>query len=161
MRRWYVAETKHNAEWLACNQLLAQGFDVCLPTMFVAGRVVLMFPHYVLVRFDATARGVRWRSINGTRGVKALLWGEDPAPLPRDVGEALYLRSPLYDPTAPERRAKTWSPGDRVKAVAGLFVSQCGTVVRSAGDRVKVLIALLGREVEVDIHTEDIARVIG
>jgi transcriptional antiterminator RfaH len=86
--RWYVAQTIARRELFALGELEAQSFRAFCPYVMRTVRHArkartvrsAFFPGYLFVALDL-ARD-RWRSINGTLGVKRLLVDGDGAPLP-------------------------------------------------------------------------------
>ena len=155
--RWYVVESKPQAEALARDQLQNQGFDVLLPT-FIRRRVtahgevdvtVPLFLRYLFVIFAVDA--VRWRSINSTRGVRRIL-GNDPdkpTPLPVGVGERLadeYGGGPKRLDALPGILV-----GSLVRIREGALSERLGRVTESNSARVKVLLFLLGRNTEISL----------
>lgn len=131
--------------------LLRQGFVSFTPTYVLRRSLRCLFPGYVFLFFDIAT--TRWRSINGTRGVKRLLWGESPSPLPVGVGERLHISNPLSDP---DSVMATMLIGQNVEVGQGLWTGQMGRVSSSAGSRVKVLLYLLGGDIELDLHARDV-----
>ena len=77
--KWYVVMTQPCNEEGALRNLTRQGFDAFLPRRWVTKRrpdrfctlLEPLFPRYLFVRLDLELQ--RWRSINGTYGVRRLV----------------------------------------------------------------------------------------
>jgi len=151
-QRWYVAATQSKSEQLAEDHLKRQHFTVMLPWIIdPTGRRELRFPGYILVAFDRDTD--RWRSINGTRGVKALLFGEYPTPLPRDAIAAIPAIE-TFGPFSPS--ARPFDTGDRVRVIDGPFEGHVGTIGLTGVERVQILLSLLSRTVKVYVSPHQI-----
>src|SRR4051812_13020858 len=145
--RWYVVHTQPNAEFKAAARLEEQGFRTFFPRFRQSRRharrtdVVArpVFPRYLFVWLDIGLQ--RWRSVNGTIGVVALVGASDkPTPVPRGVVESLEAtrdKSGFLD-VAPERR---FAPGESVRIVGGAFATALGVFEKmDARERVSVLL---------------------
>lgn len=117
----------------AAGQLRNQGFEVFLPrrmaTVRQARRLLTkpaaLFPGYLFVymRLDA----IRWRSINGTLGVKYILsQDERPAPLQEGFVETLIAHSGAdgHVSYAPDMKV-----GDSVTIMSGPFANEVGELI--------------------------------
>lgn len=154
--RWYVASTQPNNEFLAADQLRAQGFEVFLPTVKRTVRHArrvsevrrAYFPAYLFVALDPDRQP--WRSVNGTRGVRRLVGGaERPAPVPSGLVEALKGQQ---DPDGLLRVAHSFAAGDRVRITDGPFAEFIGVVSGLSGaDRVRVLLDLMSARAPVEL----------
>jgi transcriptional antiterminator RfaH len=151
--RWYVVHTQPQAEPRAVQHLKNQGFDCFLPRITALRRharqvksvLLPLFPRYLFVRFDLDV--MRWRSINGTRGVVGLLTnGRCPVPVPSDAFKALLSR-------CDERGVTTlaaldfFTKGLKVQIKSGAFAGQTGEVgelLTRDRDRVRVLLCIMG-----------------
>ena len=153
MRRWYVINTQPNAEDRALWHLRNQGYECFLPrlrrlrtharaTMAV---VEPLFPRYLFAFFDAAT--TRWRAVNGTRGVVALLTdGCSPLPVPKGVVEDLIGEADVQGVASSAVLARLWK-GRKVRIGEGAFAGQIGEVdfCPPGSARVSVLLSLLGR----------------
>ena len=162
-RIWYVVHTRPNAEGLAARHLDRQGFGVFLPRFQKrrrhARKVELvtrpLFPRYLFVAVDLAID--RWRAIQSTIGVSALVGHDDgPIPVPAGVVESLRDRCdgnsviPLVD-------QPHYSWGDRVRLLDGAFANMIGVFERMTdGERVAVLLGLMGRRVRVMLQADAI-----
>lgn len=148
--RWYVVNTKVNAEQSARLHLERQGYSVFLPSFRRTVRHARtlretrspLFPSYLFVQFDAA--WTRWRPINGTVGVRAVVTGGDgrPAPVPEPIMAQLFARCPRE---IMEWREEELAVGTRVLMTAGPFANFVGEIQRFDGPgRVRLLLETLG-----------------
>jgi transcriptional antiterminator RfaH len=154
---WHVAQTQSFREALVAAELSKQGFSVFLPQYVkrirharrVAIAAAALVPGYVFVGFGSDAR---WRAINGTRGVVRLIMaGESPAPVAKGIVGGLIARRDArgYIPLPPRAEINL---GDPVRVVGGSFADALGLFEEMRdGDRVAILLDLLGRKVRVVI----------
>jgi transcriptional antiterminator RfaH len=154
---WHVAQTQSHREELVAAELTKQGFSVFLPKYLkqvrharrVSNVAAALFPGYLFVGF---APDVRWRAVNGTRGVVRLVMaGESPAPITKDIVEGLIARRDARGYIALPPRA-AMRIGDSVRVVGGSFADTLGLFEEMRdGDRVAILLDLLGRKLRVVI----------
>lgn len=165
MTRDYVVQTHPCFEAIAKGNLEAAGFEeVYLPTVIEEVRfgprqerrstvMVPLFPGYVFVPLDLGEQG--WRRIAKVRGVKRLLGRDSEHPTPLPIGALDDLRGRFL---AGEfvKRSQTFqlSAGDQVTVVQGAFEGLRGVCMVSRGDRVRVLLSLLGGTVPVNMTTQ-------
>jgi len=156
--RWYVASTKPRSEEIAHHYLMGRGIEVYYPKLFLpipnrSGRQLIpLFPNYLFVRVDFATRD--YSQVEWCQGVKRLVrFGGLPPPVEDSVID--FLRA-----QADERGvilAKTnLKPGDEVRIAKGPFKGLAGIMQEppDARSRVKVLMAILSREVQVDVPVE-------
>jgi len=158
---WYVVQTQPNAERKAVFNLNRQGYQVYLPQYLRrrrhARRVEMvkspLFPRYLFVAVDMAAQ--RWRSIQSTVGVSRLVCnGDTPAAVPPLVIEQLQRREDEQGLIRLEKRPM-FSPGDKVRVQDGVFDSCLGLFEGlTDGERVAILLDLLGRKVRVFIDAD-------
>lgn len=116
-----------------------------------------LFPGYVLVKFALEDDG--WRTISSTRGVIELLrFGEDngPAVMPRGEVESIQRREISGQLFISEvRRVKR---NDRVRVKFGSAADKIGRVIFTKGERVEMLLNLLGRQtrVQAPLHAVEV-----
>jgi transcriptional antiterminator RfaH len=158
---WYVVQTQPNAERKAVFNLTRQGYHVYLPQYLRrrrhARRVDIikspLFPRYLFVAVDMAAQ--RWRAIQSTMGVSRLVChGDSPAAVPARVVDELRARE---DGEGLIRLAKRpmFAPGDKVRVQDGVFDSCLGLFEGlTDGERVAILLDLLGRKVRVLIDAD-------
>lgn len=158
---WYVVQTQPNAERRAVLNLNRQGYQVYMPQYLRrrrhARRVEMvkspLFPRYLFVAIDIDAQ--RWRSIQSTIGVSRLVCnGELPAIVPPRVIEELQAREDEQGFIRLDRRPK-FAPGDNIRVQDGVFDSCLGLFEGlTDGERVAILLDLLGRKVRVFIDAD-------
>jgi len=162
--RWYVVQSQPNAEVKVVHHLGRQGFTTYLPRYLKrrrhARRVDIvpapLFPRYLFVSIDMTFQ--RWRSIYSTIGVARLVCnGELPAPVSEQVVTTLRAREDSAGFVRLDRRPQLRS-GDRIRVLEGIF-SDCLGLFEGIndGDRVAILLDLLGRKVRVLVDVEAVA----
>jgi transcriptional antiterminator RfaH len=156
--RWYVVQTQPHAEAKAVTHLERQGFATYLPRFLKrrrhARRVETikapLFPRYLFVRVDLASQP--WRCIQSTVGVSRLVCnGEEPAAVGDSVVDGLRGREGADGLVRlePQRR---FAEGEPVRVIDGALASCLGLYEGMAdGDRVAVLLDLLGRRVRVVI----------
>lgn len=160
--RWYVVQTRPHAECKAQEHLRRQGFKTYLPKLIKTRRHARkvemvsrpLFPSYLFVSIDATNQP--WRAIRSTIGVAALVGSEDgPTPLQEGVVETLRGKEDadgFFHPAA-----AAFSTGAAIRVIDGLFASCLGFFeAMSDGQRVSVLLELLGRPVRVVLDTHSV-----
>jgi len=143
--------------------LARQGFDAWLPRYRKTRRharsfqttVAPLFPGYVFVRLDTSAQ--RWRSVNGTFGVRSLISQDgEPARLPGAFVESLQMRTDADGIVGPE--AAPLPLGSKVRVVAGPFADYVGTLIRlDSRQRVTLLLSMLGGAITASVPSENIA----
>jgi transcriptional antiterminator RfaH len=163
-RRWYVVETHPHAELKAAAHLLRQGFETYLPRTLKrrnhARRIervaAPLFPRYLFVAIDRTAQ--RWRCIRSTFGVARFVSnGEDPAWVPDAVVDGLRARQDAQGFIGLASRPR-FKPGETVCVRDGVFAACLGLFEEmTGGERVAVLLDLLGRKVRVVLHEDSVA----
>jgi transcriptional antiterminator RfaH len=148
--RWYVAETQSQSEVKAERELSRQHFRVLLPWISSPRpddqhHLTLRFPGYILVAFDIAEDP--WRSVNGTRGVKRLLTGETPVPLPVGVAESILYFESMHANV----HQVDIDIGDAVRINDGPFEGHHGELIAwsAARTRCKILLDLLSRRIPI------------
>lgn len=162
--RWYVVQTQPNSEMKAVYHLKRQGFTAYLPRYLKRRRHARkvetvpapLFPRYLFVAIDVTTQ--RWRSIQSTIGVSRLVCnGEEPAALPLGIVEGIQTSEGDNGYIALDTRPK-FAAGEKVRILDGAFAACLGFFERmSDGDRVAVLLELLGRKVRVVLDIDCVA----
>lgn len=152
--RWYVVAFQPGRGDLAERNLCKQGFYTWMPrqTRVVTHarrrieRRVAFFPGYMFIWLDLERD--RWRSVNGTMGVRSLLMqGEKPIPCPVGLVEKLQACSDENGILNPVFDLKS---GDTVRIVNGPFADAVGSLVRLDGaGRVRVLLQMMRSEIPV------------
>jgi transcriptional antiterminator RfaH len=159
MPYWAVARTLAQREAFAADRLEAAGFESFAPRSKANGRAAPLFRGYVFVRIAD-----RWRAVDCTLGILSLVkFGDCPAKCPDAEVTALqsrmdadgFVRLPAKPP---KPRRRTVPPGAKVKIAAGAFAGLSGIyAAQSHGERERVLIAMLGRRVTVELQPGQIA----
>jgi|SRR6185312_5418459 transcriptional antiterminator RfaH len=156
--RWYVVQTQPRAEPKAVVNLARQGFETYMPRFLKRRRHARrietieapLFPRYLFVRVDLASQ--RWRCIHSTVGVSRLVCnGDEPAAVSDAIVGGLRAREGEDGLVrlAPRRR---FAQGEPVRVIDGALASCLGLYEGMAdGDRVAVLLDLLGRKVRVVI----------
>lgn len=163
-RHWYVVMTQPHAELKAVSHLERQGFEVYLPRFLKRRRharrteivAAPLFPRYAFVGVDVTAQ--RWRAIHSTVGVARLVGsGDTPVRVGREIVDSLKrMQDDAGYVSLPQRPA--FRPGDAVRVVEGAFASCLGLVDGlSDGERVAILLDMLGRKVRVLVGIDAIS----
>ena len=145
--RWYVAETRPNAENRAMAHLGNQGFVTYLPRYLKrrrhARRVEVvpapLFPRYLFIQIDTGLQ--HWRSIYSTFGVSQLVGHSDaPTPVAEKVIAALKSREDAGGYIQFERRP-AFRVGDKIQVMDGAFADCLGLYEgMKDGDRVAILL---------------------
>jgi len=161
---WHVVHTRPNDEERVVQNLVRQEFETFLPLyrrrIRHARRIETstrpLFPRYLFVRFDPDI--VRWRSINGTRGVVRLLCQDErPMAVPQGIVEAIRGR---VDEAGFVRidAARHFMSGQRILITDGAFAHSTGLFQQMTdNERVILLLDLLGRQVRVSVSAEVVA----
>lgn len=158
---WYAVQSRPHQENRAIEHLGEQGYRSYCPrlrrTVRHARRTTLvlapLFPGYFFVPLDLSRD--RWRAINGTRGVARIVThGELPSAIPDGI-VATLLAQTNDDGTI------NWGPsleiGGSVRIADGPFADLVGTLEHLGPDgRVRVLLSLLGRPVNVSLHQKSL-----
>lgn len=149
---WTAAATRFCQEQRAAHHVERQGFEFYLPEILSltskgTDRRELLFPGYIFIRVRAG-----WESLMGTRGISRLfLCSDKPTRIPDN--EIEYFKS-LETDVGTVQLDPPLIPGMRVfgNEHAGSFCGVSG-VVRGmpSRNRVRVLLELLGRSIEVDM----------
>lgn len=144
------------AELQAEENLLRQGFQPFNPKIkeqkvqrgAIVTRVKPFIPGYIFVRFDPQED--RWRSINGTRGVKKLFCSDPETPsrvrdgvmqLILDQCDGDYVRQAGVD----EILSRLLPVGSQVVFTEGPFEGYRGKVLLSHVQRLDVILTIFGR----------------
>jgi transcriptional antiterminator RfaH len=165
-KRWYVVQTRPQAEGKAAVHLGRQGFEIYFPRYLKrrrhARRVDMvaapLFPRYMFVAIDMAAQ--RWRSIQSTVGVVRLVCnGEQPAEVPEQVIRGIRLDE---DDRGFVRLEKppAFRLGDKIRVLDGVFSACLGLFEgMTDGERIAILLDMLGRKVRVVLDADAVEAV--
>lgn len=164
-RFWFVVRTGPGSDQLVADiEIRLAGFEVLNPSLWkpatrprlgrpgLPDRIVPLFSRYLMTRFDRDDPG--WRRIRSLRGVECILGGTParPVPVPHKAIEALRAtlapNACLYPVT---RHATPITTGASVRVLEGPFADHVGLCQMSDGLRVRLLLELLGRPVQVTV----------
>jgi transcriptional antiterminator RfaH len=161
---WYVIQTKPKKEKEAESYLAPKGVEIFSPlleTFSYAGgamreTVKPLFPNYIFGRFDMERNYslVRW-----ARGVKCVLgYGGYPVPVAEEVIEIIRTRT---GPDGIVRRHHRFEARDAIRVTAGPMKDLLGIFERyvSDGERVRILLNLIGYQPAVEVHYSMIEKV--
>jgi transcriptional antiterminator RfaH len=159
MLRWYLIQSKPNAEENARVNLERQGYEVYFPRLLQTARhaghwrerITALFPRYLFVRLETGQQSLG--PVRSTVGVaNAVRFGSRYAIVPDEV--VLELREQADPETGLHRlsRRAALLRGSPVRVTAGPFDGLEGLFEREAGsERVIVLLRLLGQDAPVRI----------
>ena len=148
---WFAVETLPRKEAPAIQNLQMQGLATFWPRFWKTRRharrqdtvLAPLFPGYVFVWMDPQL--FRWRSINGTFGVKCLVMGASgrPEPVPAPVMD--FLRARCTGEVMNDLMGDGLAPGQPARVLAGPFAEQLVTIEALPGPgRVRVLLEIMG-----------------
>lgn len=164
MKRWYVVYTHVHSETRARDNLLRQGFDAYLPQgrywrRHARRKEIVprpLFPRYLFVGFDVDQSS--WRSIFSTIGVVHLICnGDHPTLVPNSVVDSIRSAESagVFDDAGAVSRLQI---GAAVQIARGPFSEMIGRLQSLvSGDRVRVLLDILGREVPTVVDAAEVA----
>ncbi len=153
---WFAAQLKPNGYAKAKHNLERQGYKTFMPLL---ERVVShartkrrvmrpLFPGYIFITFDPGR--TQWRSINNTFGVSSLIMARTntPARVPDSLMTALLTRCDVSGHILPPEK---FNAGDKVRIIGGAFEGTLAKVQHaSEGERVRLLLDIMGRSVSTD-----------
>lgn len=160
---WFAAQTLSGKEILATSHLDRQGFKAVCPQLWrtvrharATSRVLRpIFPGYVFVNVDT--QRMRWRAIDSTIGVARLVrFGDRPAALPPGMVENFIAQTSDDGALEFEERLAV---GDNIRVMSGAFEDWVGSIIDLPdSDRVKVLLDMMTRHVEVTLPKQQLVR---
>ena len=164
MENWYVIQTKPKKEEEATSYLSTKGVEIFSPLMEtfttrnakVTKELKPLFPSYIFGKFDLEQNYplVRW-----ARGVKCLLgFGGYPTSISKEVVEIIRERT---DARGIVRVKGDYRPNDVVMVKTGPLKDLLGIFERwvSDGDRVRILLNLIGYQPSIELHCSMIEKV--
>jgi len=163
--RWFCASVGPGREGLARDRLEGLGFGAFLPVVtrrvrharqtWIAARP--LFPRYLFLRFDA--RRDAWKRAY-TLGLGVRIFGaspERPTPLPAGLVEG-WIAEGFDRPIGRDLAPDLIAAGAEVRLTDGPFCDSLGVCLWDDGRRVRVLLSLLGRQVQAEVARERVAR---
>jgi transcriptional antiterminator RfaH len=165
MRYWYAVQTKPRQESIAEMHLQRQRFETYLPKILLCKRrrdkwarsVEPLFPRYLFIRVNSDENSLA--PVRSTKGVAGLVrFGPLLKPVPDCVID--YIRQ-AENPDTHQYQADQWphKPGDTVRVLEGPFAGLTGIFQAATGaERALLLIELLGRQNEVGVRMDAIAK---
>ncbi len=164
MNLWYVIQTKPKKEEEAESYLSAKGIEMFHPLMEIFAvrnggmerELKPLFPGYLFGKFDLERNYplVRW-----ARGVKKVLgFGGYPTPISEEVLRVVKSRT---DSQGVFRLKHHFEPDDVVSIKTGPLKDLLGVFERwlPDGERVRILLRLIGYQPAVEIHCSMIEKV--
>ncbi|MER8680411.1 transcription termination/antitermination NusG family protein [Mesorhizobium sp. M1405] len=162
--RWYAAGVFPGKEHVAERHLRIQGFHSFVPrcektvrhARRLETRAAAYFPGYMFIALNPGLQ--RWRSINGTFGVRSLVMqGDRPLPVPLGLVErfiALTGKDGLLDFSG------GLAAGASVRILSGPFAEMIGRLDRlEPSGRARVLVALMNGEIPIDMDARDLVAI--
>jgi transcriptional antiterminator RfaH len=161
--RWYLIQTRPCSEAKAATHLERQGFEIYFPRYLKSRRharrvetvAAPLFPRYMFVAIDMAVQ--RWRSVQSTIGVARLVChGDHPAEVPATVIRGLRLEQDErgFVQLEPKPHFKL---GARIRVLDGVFSAYLGLFEQMTdGERVAILLDMLGRKVRVVLDADAI-----
>ena len=167
---WYIALTEPNLENRAAAGLEARRYILgddkfawCNPTIVKSvwtktrkRRIVNrpMFPGYLFVQLPLGNE--QWNRVRSVPGIRDFLktMGR-PVTVPSLAIDKINLK--VEEMKLPPKERQAFWKGKQVEVMAGPFATFLGPIERMSGnDRVKVMLDIFGRGVEVDLHESEI-----
>jgi len=163
-QRWYVASTLPHKELVAISNLRNQGFSTFCPLQKSTRRharkctttLAPVFKGYVFLSMDLNVN--RWRSVNGTRGIRYVISDKDgPLPVRTGVAETMIQSS---DENQILRFSQNLRPGTKARLISGPMADYLG-IVEHLDDRTRVqlLFDFFGRTTRVVADRADLIAV--
>lgn len=163
-QRWFVASTLPNKEFVAVHNLQNQGFPTFCPLQKTIRRHARkqtaslrpVFKGYVFFGLDPLVN--RWRSVNGTRGVRSVICDEvGPLPIRPGVVETMIEST---DENHVLRFSQALKPGARARLISGPMADYLGIVEHlDDRERVQLLFDFFGRTTRVVADRADLIAV--
>jgi len=166
LEKWYVVYTKPRSEEKVCRLLESKSVEVFVPKMAVTkkkkrARITIIepvFPNYVFVRLGLNPNF--WYALKWTPGVRRILsFNGLPSPVPDEVIDFLKKRTEKKGFVEPKA---TFNKGDKVRIKEGPFEGLVGIIeeARPSKERVKILMEILRTSTKVEIHVEELEKVL-
>lgn len=147
---WFLCFCQPQKEYVAVERIRQQGFGPYLPEVVEKGKRKPLFPRYLFVETDG-----RWRFLNGTGGISyTVMNGADPAQVPMMLIDELRLRETNGVIELPR---KTFVINQQLRLKSGPLKDHLVLWQgQSTKDRQRVLLELLGRQMPIEVLTNDL-----
>lgn len=162
---WACAQTLPSNESRALRNLRNQNYEAFFPFFFQRAKrkarslVRPVFPGYVFIKIPPVRN---WSPINHTYGVLRLLTKQaanDEYRQPWNVPEDFIRSMRRYIIESNRVIGDPLHVGVRVRILVGSFINQEALITWRDEDRVGLLMAVLGREVEIEFSLDDIQEI--
>jgi transcriptional antiterminator RfaH len=164
VKSWYLVYTKARQEETALTNLARQGYGVYLPRVRQLrkrqGRRVTvvepLFPRYLFICLDAETDN--WGPVRSTLGVASLVrFGREPARVPDEL--VAFLKASEGQEGLHELAKRDYQIGERVRVAEGALQGCEGILLaRTGGERVVLLLDILGRQVRTQALVHQLER---
>ena len=154
-KKWYAVLTKPRNEETAQFHLNNKGIEVFYPKLFIpvsnksGPQVVSLFPNYLFVRIDASSE--EYLQVVWCRGTRRLVsFGGTPAAVEEHIIDFIRDQASQNGLIVAKSNLKV---GDEVQIAKGPFRGIVGIIQEppDTKSRVKVLLAILSRQVQVEV----------
>lgn len=154
-KKWYAVLTKPRNEETAQFYLNNKGIEVFYPKLFIpvsnksGPQVVSLFPNYLFVRIDASSE--EYQQVVWCRGTRRLVsFGGTPAAVEEHIIDFIREQASPNGLIVAKSNLKV---GDEVQIAKGPFKGIVGIIQEppDTKSRVKVLLAILSRQVQVEV----------
>lgn len=162
-KSWYLVYTKPRKECLAQEHLERQGYMTYLPQMRTARRrngkryyqTEPFFPRYLFIALDTI--NDNWAPIRSTSGVANIVrFGQMPQTVPDILVENIKARE--NPGTGLHEIDTAIKSGDKVRILDGPMADYEGIFMAdSGGERVTILLTVMGKQARVKIHADAVA----
>jgi transcriptional antiterminator RfaH len=157
MKNWYLIKTKSRQEAIATQNLTNQNFDVFFPKAVIKNKTTPLFPSYLFIQLDDKTQN--WTPIRSTRGVSNFVrFGLSFAKVPNQI---INLIKAQQQQTI-EKMINICShhKGDYLEIKTGVFKGQQAIFQNyNSGDRVTVLLKLIGQQQAITLDQREIIAV--
>jgi len=125
-------------------------------------------PGYILIEMDLPDAEQGWKApcskikkIQGVTGFVGTLADKKPQPLSGDEARAILQKSGEIKGERTVRARQTFTPGEKVKIIAGPFESFPGTIdeVNHEKNKLKVMVEIFGRNTPVEVDLLQVEKI--
>lgn len=163
--RQYVIQTNPLEEQIAVDSVGDAGFattwlatreEIRTPKGRFITKPKPLFPSYIFAAFDVHDGG--WKVIARLRGVKRILGSDPMRPTPLPLGAVDQLQARFEAGEFKVRAPEPIRVGERLAIDVGPFAGRIAVCTMSKGERLKVLMAVLGDEREIELWSGTVRR---